>query len=347
MLKGERLLLFIEGVAEQVSATIGISEAIGRLADSVDEEHQPILKRISIRIDEGETFSKLAEEYELLPSKMIPPIRSGEIAGKLPDVLYGILEHEMVFETVLEKSKKALIPPLAILFTVLVVFVGFLLYVFPAHAKNLPAEKQNEGLFWLSTQMVHISQTTPWVFAIPIVAIAWLVYAINTDPKIKQALFNFGLTMPIYGNGVKHMLWSGWCNYVSIGTKAGVTFVESVKNTSPMLGEELAEPFYAMADEALNGNGWDAALDSNLWSVDDGRNEWPLSLTTAFLVGGSTGRLDTSLSSAAISLRKRGEKKISQAVDLSNKIAMAIAALGVLALIMSLLLAQYSAMQAV
>lgn len=342
MLKGEQLILFIEGLADQIEASVSLGEALASISKSVDEKHQQTLIAIQRGIANGESFSTLIAEYNLLPHKMLPPIAAGEQAGTLPKTLHGLVAHEQSFETVIDNSKKALIPPLTILIGVIFAFFGFLIWVFPNFARNLPSEKRSQGLFWLSQKFVDVYTTTPWLFLVPIVLVAAYIYYLINNDEARQKAFDMSLQIPIYGAGVKLMIWAGWCNYVALSSKAGVSIKESIESTSPMLNDWMASAFELLINDALGTLGWDHALNEAQWGEGDPRAEWPLALTTAFRVGGNTGNLGSSLDKAAKTLKRQGEKQIDKAVVLGNKLSLIIAGIALLSLIASLLLAQLS-----
>lgn len=340
MLNSEEIVLFCEGVADQVEAGITLSDAIERLASSITS-HEEILNEIYTDMKNGERFGDILPRYDLLPKEMWSQIDLGEHTGCLGEVMTNLGHHHASYNKNIKQAKSALLKPGLIVLSAIGAFVGFLVFIFPIFAKNLPAEQRESGLFYLSSIFQGAYENMPYVFLSPLIVGIYVIHLAKTNQEFQDLIYTLLLKIPYYGEGVRKMILAGWCTNTAIGIKAGMSVFDAINLSNQGLLEDMI-PSFELLMKDVESHGWTYSIKKSNWAEDDPRWQWPLHLVIAIDVGGELNKLDTTLSRAAAKMMEYSQRDITRGVAFATTVATVISVSFILALSMSLIFAQAS-----
>lgn len=345
MFKNEEIVTFCDNVADQLEAGVTLSEAVERMVPIL-VKHSEKLSVIAASLKDGESFARLVRKHEILPVSMLPQIDIGEQTGKLDLVLSRLAEHQDYYFKMSRKAKSDLFMPVGIVFFTLIAFLGFLLFIFPIFGKNLSIEQQTSGIFYVSSLFVDVYEKYPWVYLLPIVFLGYLIALSKTNTDFKEWIFNQSLNIPIYGDGIRKMLYSAWCTNVSIALAAGMGIYEAISHANGGLAADMSEAFKNMTKD-VEQKGWTYAITADNWGEEDPRHSLPLAVVTAISTGGELNKLDVTLRKASDKLIDQSQREVNNGIKLINSIATAIAVICIVGLAASLIFAQAANFQSV
>jgi len=345
MFNQKETIIFFENLADQLEAGVDIVEAVGLLAKILPKKSDEI-SNLHHSLKRGDSFYNTLKKEGLLDSAIIEQINLGEQSGNLPDVLMGIARHENMMNKAMSSARKKLIPPAIILFLALMVGFFFVAYGLPKISGLVDHQARQQGIFGFSLWLNDLLNTTPWLLPVLGGGLLSFPFFVATNNELRKSLFNLSLSIPIYGTGVKHLMWGGWANYVSMSVKAGIPFLNAIELAKDTVPDDMSRAFSALAKDISRRSGdWDKVTNSELWEKDDPRNDWPLLLVAAFRVGGPSGKLDERLQAVVERLIEIGETSIEKATGIAISAAVVITGFTIMSMLLLVFTAQISAMQ--
>lgn len=345
MLRGAKLADFLERYAILLKAGIGIPEALHDLALDT-KEYEEELKQCSAAARKGITASSALYENGIIDDQVRLIVGAGEDSGSLEEVLFDYSKSEALRARQKREAISKLTPPLLYIIAALGVIYGLLVGVVPILALNTPSGATSSWVFATSAALVPFHEKFFIYVGLGLVgSISYLVYYATT-PEGEQAIRKVLIKAPVIGKAIKLLEYSQWAsiNYVCI--RAGISVRESWYMTTPMIAEPLRESLTSTIKEALNSS-WDNALDSEKWTEEDERREWPIILTASLRDGGKTGDMVGALRRASDGVGEMGEKKMKVAMNIATVISMGFAFTVVGFAAITLIMAQVGSLEAI
>ena len=149
-LSNQEMSMFCDQIAMILNAGITPMEGVSiMLDDSTTEEGKAILKIISDKCNEGESFYRSVEASGVFPKYALNMIEIGEKAGKLEEVMKSLAFHYKREQNIAEGIKNAVTYPLLIVVMMLAVILVLIVKVLPIF---------NEVFKQLGTEMTGMSK---------------------------------------------------------------------------------------------------------------------------------------------------------------------------------------------
>ena len=347
MFQRKEMIILFENLSDQVDAGITIPEAIKSI-ERLLPKRVDVLEHIRLEIIKGGTsFYDLSFKDRLFPENILEQIKIGESTGNLGETLRNIANHEIMMDQKVSSAKNKILPPLGILFAALCIGFAFVAYGLPKLAGLLDSKTKSEGLFAFSLMLNDFISTNDWFYPALFCFVVGMPLFIIVNKDAREYAFKLSLHLPVYGSGLKHVLWAGWANYISMSIKAGVNWEESLRMSKSVLPPDMMHAFELLGKEIGKGTSWVDATNADTWQKGDPRLEWPILLIAALRIGGPIGELDVQLASKVDRLSAIGEHKINQSTEYAKLIALLSTAASIVFLFSVVISAQISAITGV
>lgn len=286
------LSLFSRQLAIMFKSKVPLIESLESLAVQMGNINfrEKILK-MSEKIEGGMAFSQALSLYPKLFSNFyIAMIKSGEVSGKLSEVLDYLAEHLEREHHLSAKTKGALIYPSLVLFVILLVVVLLIVVVIPNLQDILTASGQELPL--PTKIVIGISDffvAWGWLVLLGVILIIFgvLKYYSTTEGK---AFFdrNF-LKVPILNKTLKMVYLSRFAENISTLILSGLPIAQALEIVADIIGNAAYQEIILKArDEVRKGEMISSVL--NKYS-----DFFPPVFVQMVLVGEKTGTLDTTL----------------------------------------------------
>lgn len=132
LLSNQEMSMFCDQIAMILNAGISPMEGVSiMLEDSTSEEGRSILKIISDKCNEGESFYNSVAASGVFPKYALDMIEIGEKSGKLEEVMKSLAFHYRREENIAEGIKNAVTYPLLIVVMMLAVILVLIVKVLP------------------------------------------------------------------------------------------------------------------------------------------------------------------------------------------------------------------------
>lgn len=265
------------------------------------------------------------------PAASVSAVEAGERNGKLQDVLDELVK-SLDLQREIRKEASKILYPAGILGGTLVVFFVFLLTIIPMTVQSTmrAAGKLGEptGLAGFGLKLRHLL-LDEWMVVVPVLLVAGFgLFTWLRSPRTREEAVRLALRAPLYGEAIKCLAFGIWAKYMAMSCSAGLSTVESLASTVPVLPGPLQDGIHMLRhDLDVRNVALDVAANPKKLPEHDPRREWPHQIARGFLTGQQTGRLDASLARQAAPLLRKGREHMSRAIAISNGIAIAITAI--------------------
>jgi type IV pilus assembly protein PilC len=304
--KRRDLMHFSRQMAVFMRAGIPVLESMEVMTDEVgDKVFQRVLAEMSESLRAGETFAGAAEEHpEAFPPYYLGILRSAEMTGNLDSVLDQLAEYIERDVEAKRKVTSALIYPAIVMvlaIVAVVVIAGFVLPQFKTFFASLDAKLP------LPTRMLlGIANffTNDWYVLVAVVAAgaaaAILLTVTSRGRELRDSVL---LSTPVLGDLITTAILERFCRILCTMVDAGVPIPDALQVTGDATANSVFRRGLFSAREAmLRGEGLAAPLAAT--------GLFPTAARHMFVVGESTGTLDSQLESAASYFDKELEYKL-------------------------------------
>lgn len=290
----ERVTLF-RLLATMINAGLSLVKALMILEEQADN---PKVKRVCAHlrhiVENGQSLSVGMKDYpDVFEDAQIGMLHSGEVSGKLNDVLLSIADQMEASAKIKGKIKGAMMYPVAIVFVlfsvvgaVTVLVIPKLKSMFEAGGKELP--KSTQMLITLSDFLTGSTLGIPnW--AMTIGGIFAFIQALNRWKRTKSGKFywdNFIFAMPIFGKLSRKVVLARFCRSVATLLRSGITITKALEITSEVVGSEVyRRRIMLISDDVSQG----ITIAEN---IKGQKKMWPVMLVSMIGVGEQTAQLD-------------------------------------------------------
>jgi len=285
-----------------LSAGIPILEALDSISeDAPNKKAKTVVAGLSQGIGSGKSLAEAMEGYpETFDNVLINIIRSGEVSGKLDEVLSQVAENlKSNIETV-GNIKSALFYP-ALVIAVLIA-VGFYAFAFALPKVAEIFLDMRIDLPFYSRIILKFSlffSKYKLFFVVSFIILSLLVIRLFKIPRVKKAFFSFLIKIPAIGVLIKFMDLSRFTNTVSLLLRSGVPIIEVLEiSRKVVMSPKLAVDIDFVKDELNKGS-----------TLAEGMKKKPVSfpslLRRVVAVGEDTGTLDTTLANISAYYQKK------------------------------------------
>jgi type IV pilus assembly protein PilC len=304
--KRRDLMHFSRQMAVFMRAGIPVLEAMEVMTDEVgDKVFQQVLAEMSESLRAGETFAGAADEHpEAFPPYYLGILRSAELTGNLDTVLDQLSDYIERDVEAKRKVSSALIYPgvvMALAIVAVVVITGFVLPQFKTFFASLNAKLPLPTRMLLS---VANFVTNDWYFIVAafVILVAAVIF-LTVSTKGREIRDTVLLRTPVVGDLITTAILERFCRILCTMVDAGVPIPDALQVTGDATANSVFRRGLFNAREAmLRGEGLAAPLAAT--------QLFPSAARHMFVVGESTGTLDSQLGSAAAYFDKELEYKL-------------------------------------
>lgn len=243
-LKQKDFTVFLRQFATLIEAGILLVDAIELLAEQTESPAlKEALENIVEEISEGSTLSESMSKYPaLFPELLIQMIKTGEVSGKLQDVLDQMATYYEKQYQLRQKVSTALTYPVAVAIFSLLITIFLLLFIVPIFA-DMYASYGSE--LPLITQVVlklsNFIKVYWWLFIFIIIGLGLLFMRLKNRKSVSLYLDYLILKTPIIGTFIQKAALARMTQTLSSLLNSSVPILEAIEVTSKVVGNRVIE----------------------------------------------------------------------------------------------------------
>jgi type IV pilus assembly protein PilC len=288
----KEIVLFFRQMAVLVKSKVPLVESLYTIAGQTKKQHfKEKIQTVAEKVESGVPLSQaLASFPQIFSPFYINSIKSGEVAGKLSDVLTYLADHTEREYHFYSKVLGALIYPLFVLFVFIVILSLMLLLVVPNLGKLLLETGQN--LPSLTIFVINFSIFFRKWWGLILFIFLFFVSALIFLFKSREGgifLKRISLRIPFFGPFVRKIYLVRVAENLSVLISAGLPIVQAIDITREIVGNPVYEEIMLETRERVKRGEPISAILSGY------PNDFPPLFTQMTSVGEKTGNLDSTL----------------------------------------------------
>ena len=271
-----------------------------------------LLKDIKEKIESGKSFSEALKNHkEVFPSLFITMVEVGEVGGMLGEVLE---RYSYIYDTMYKLGKKiiqAMIYPLFLLSSSLIVVVSLLVFVFPQFVEG--TQRTGHKLPGLTLFVLNVSNFISHHYLIIIGVIVALVIIwrlIMSSQKGKRIVTEFFTEFPVLGDVLKQIQIALFARILGTLLRCGVPILTSLQAVEKALSNVMYKKAMLDIRESVSRG------ESLSQSIGKHRNLFPESIILMADVGERSGNMGEMLEKAGNIYERDMEMALETAVSL-------------------------------
>ena len=332
------LVLFSRQLAIMFKSKVPLVESLRVLSQQTDNpDFKEKIMKISEEVEGGTALSNALENFpEVFSSFYIAMVKSGEVSGKLSEVLNYLADHLERKYHLTAKTKGALLYPSLIVFVVILVLLLMIFFVIPQLAEVLTTEK--EALPWITMFVINSSAfVRDWgwaLFIILVLFVAGFLRYYRTDRG--QRFFDREFVkFPLLGPFFKMINVARFAENLSTLISGGLPIAQALETVGDIISNTAyKEVIFKMRDEVRKGVPISAVLSRN-------PDLFPPVFIQMVLVGEKTGTLDSTLMNIVDFYQKEIDRMIDNALSILEPVLILVLGLVVAGLMLSILMPLY------
>jgi len=332
------LVLFSRQLAIMFKSKVPLVESLRVLSQQTDNpDFKEKIMKISEEVEGGTALSNALENFpEVFSSFYIAMVKSGEVSGKLSEVLNYLADHLERKYHLTAKTKGALLYPSLIVFVVILVLLLMIFFVIPQLAEVLTTEK--EALPWITMFVINSStfvRDWGWVlFIILVLFVAGFLKYYRTDRG--QRFFDREFVkFPLLGPFFKMINVARFAENLSTLISGGLPIAQALETVGDIISNTAyKEVIFKTRDEVRKGVPISAVLSRN-------PDLFPPVFIQMVLVGEKTGTLDSTLMNIVDFYQKEIDRMIDNALSILEPVLILVLGLVVAGLMFSILMPLY------
>jgi len=332
------LVLFSRQLAIMFKSKVPLVESLRVLSQQTDNpDFKEKIMKISEEVEGGTALSNALENFpEVFSSFYIAMVKSGEVSGKLSEVLNYLADHLEREYHLTAKTKGALLYPSLIVFVVILVLLLMIFFVIPQLAEVLTTEK--EALPWITMFVINSSTfVRDWgwaLFIILVLFVAGFLKYYRTDRG--QRFFDREFVkFPLLGPFFKMINVARFAENLSTLISGGLPIAQVLETVGDIISNTAyKEVIFKMRDEVRKGVPISAVLSRN-------PDLFPPVFIQMVLVGEKTGTLDSTLMNIVDFYQKEIDRMIDNALSILEPVLILVLGLVVAGLMIYILMPLY------
>ncbi len=271
-----------------------------------------LLKDIKEKIESGKSFSEALKNHkEVFPSLFITMVEVGEVGGMLGEVLE---RYSYIYDTMYKLGKKiiqAMIYPLFLLSSSLIVVVSLLVFVFPQFVEG--TQRTGHKLPGLTLFVLNVSNFISHHYLIIIGIIVALIIIwrlIMSNQKGKRIVTEFFTEFPVLGDVLKQIQIALFARILGTLLRCGVPILTSLQAVEKALSNVMYKKAMLDIRESVSRG------ESLSQSIGKHRNLFPESIILMADVGERSGNMGEMLEKAGNIYERDMEMALETAVSL-------------------------------
>lgn len=311
------------------------------MEDMASEDSSLPVQRLSADLLEslrsGATFSESIERHkDVIPETVIHLIRIGESSGTLDRTLIDASEHLRRVDKIVRDSKRAMIYPAFVFFTIMAAAVFWITYVIPSISDLF---KQMQVELPAITQAVldvsdNLTENLMTFLLVMVIGFFVLMYLVKNVPWLRYRLHYVALKFPVSKILVNSSSLAFITEYLSLLISSGLSMIESLEVLERSTKNEVYRKTITQIREGVEkGN----SMSSEMKNIP----LYPRFVVRMISIGEDTGRLDEQLAYLAEEYRQRFDHVVASISEIIKPLVMVFAGGLFLLLVIALFLPIY------
>lgn len=337
--KSQELVILSRQLAILIQSKVPLTQSLRTLVKQTTNSYlASVVENIADDVNAGSTFSKALSKYPIFSEFYINMIKSGEVSGRLEEVLLYLADYLEREYNLTSQVRGALIYPAFVLGGFLVAAGVMMVFVIPT----------------LTSVLAESGQTLPLVTRVLILfsnfirSWGWLLFLIlglgggfywwqiRTNEAVRFSWDNLLLKTPIFGELLKKIYLARMAETLSTLSSAGISINQSLQITAEVVGNLVYRIILNEADTIVRRGG---TISSTLEKYP---NVVLPMVSQMVAIGEKTGKLDTILKNISDFFSKEVDRTLRNIVDLIEPILIVVLGLGVAGLVASILIPMYN-----
>lgn len=286
------LVLFSRQLSIMFASKVTLVESLRTLANQVENVgfREKILK-ISDEVEGGTSFSSALAKYpEIFSTFYIAMVRSGEVSGKLSEVLSYLADHLEREYYLISRVKGAMIYPSFVLLVFLIILALMAFFVIP-HLSMVLKETQRElpVITQIAIALADVLRKWGLIFILILIILVIATFRFYRTKAGKDFFDKFFLRLPLIGYFLKLVYLSRFAENLSTLISSGLPISQCLEITAKIVGNSLYQEIILQAREGARRG---EPISSVLVRFPQA---FPPVFTQMTLVGERTGTLDKTL----------------------------------------------------
>lgn len=337
----KEIVIFSRQISTLFQAKVPLLEALKTMMEqTTNPNFKAALLDIAKNVDAGAALSKaLAGHKRIFSDFYVNMVKSGEASGKLEDV-FGYLADGLEREFYLIQKVRGAITYPAFIITA---FIGILFVMMIWVVPNLTSVLKETGqeLPFLTKIIITTSDAFAsywWLILTAIFScIGGIGYFIHT-PQGSELWDRIQLKLPILGNMFRKFYLARFADSLSVLIQGGLPIVQALEITAQVVRNKVYKDILLETiEEVKKGN--------TISSVLKNKKEIPVMISQMVFVGEETGKLDSTLKSAADFYHKEVTVMMDNLVTLIEPFLIIALGIGVAILLVGILMPMYNMAQ--
>ncbi len=333
------IVVFTRQLSTLIDADMPIAEGLRTLARQVEKPTlRKVISEISEAVEGGSSLSGALAAYpKLFSSFYVKLVQSGEVSGKLHEVLLYLADHLERSQEINSKIRGALAYPAFVVFALLVVTTIMVVFVLPqllaifkdVGVQSLPITTRM--LIWVTTFVNNYI----YYLVVFIFGSIFLSWRYIKTPEGKAVLDTIKINMPALGTVVKNLYLARISESLSTLIKSGIPILDAIHITSDLVGNVNYQKILLDAEESVRGGG-------SMSDVFSRYKEIPPLTSSMVAIGEKTGKMDFMLEHIAKFYKSESDNTIDNIATLIEPILVLVLGVAVAILVSSILLPIYN-----
>jgi type IV pilus assembly protein PilC len=332
------VVLFSRQLAIMFHSKVPLVESLKVLSSQTKNPNfQEKILKISEDVEAGTSFSKSLAQYpEIFSSFYVAMVRSGEVSGKLAEVLNYLADHVEREYHLEARTKGALIYPALILLVVILVLAMLTFFVIPHLSEVLEGTGMPlPPLTKLVIGLAAFAKNWSWLVLMGIILTTAALFRYYLTENGKRFFDKYSLKLPLIGGLLKMVFLTRFAENLSTLIAGGLPITQALETVADIIGSEsYKKVIYEARDEVKRGKPISVVLGHS-------PDLFPPVFTQMVLVGERTGSLDTTLMSIVNFYRKEIDRRIDNVLSIIEPVLIVFLGIVVAGLMLSILMPLY------
>jgi len=330
---------FTTQLANLLRAGMSLTQALASLANI---ESKGIPKEVTVKLKqdvvEGRSLSDaMLRQPDIFSEMFVNMVRAGEQSGAMEDVLRRLAAHYERFSEVQSKFSQAMVYPMFVAGTGLVIVIVFVTKMLPTflgifQGMNIELPTSTKVLIAISD--FFQSPTNLLVVSLTIVAFVLVFMRFRTTPNGRRALDSWKMEFPVVGNVVRLNLFAQFARTLATLLRNGVPVLNALTITEQVIPNAIIKESIAQTRDAVTDG-------KTLAQPLAKSGVFPQLMIDLIRIGEDTGDVPGSLENVAETYENDMNIALRLMTNLIEPILIVVMALGVGFLLLSVLSAMF------
>ena len=332
------IVLFSRQLAIMFQSKVPLVESLRVLsAQAKNTNFREKIIKISEEVEAGTPFSKTLSKYpDVFSSFYIAMVRSGEVSGKLSEVLDYLANHVEREYHLEARTKGALIYPALILLVVILVLSMLMFFVIPHLSEVLEGTGMPlPPLTKFVIGMAAFFKSWGWLMLVATILIIIASFRYYLTESGRKFFDKYSLKLPLVGGLLEMIFLTRFAENLSTLIAGGLPITQALDTVADIIGNNSYKAvIHEAKEEVKRGEPISVVLSRS-------PDLFPPVFTQMVLVGERTGSLDTTLMNIVDFYRKEVDRKIENVLSVIEPVLIVFLGLVVAGLMLSILMPLY------